>query len=244
MPDQVWHSFQEAMNEFGIDLKEVQYQQFQTYYELLTEWNKRMNLTAIVDLQEVLIKHFADSLSLVKAIDLLKRQKLIDVGTGAGFPGIPLKIAFPKLQITLLDSQQKRVSFLNEVIAILGLKEIEAIHGRAEDYAKPGILREQFDVAVSRAVANLATLSEYCLPFVKVGGSFIAYKSEKVIEEAKTAQEAIKRLGGKTKESLELTLPCSDIYRNLFVIEKVKTTPKAFPRKAGIPAKEPIKTEL
>lgn len=224
----------------GITLTEEQIQKFLEYYEMLVEWNSFMNLTAITEFDEVVTKHFVDSVSLIKALDLSDKLTVIDVGTGAGFPGIPLKIVFPDLKITLLDSLNKRVKFLNEVIEKLELKEIEAIHGRAEDAAKSQDLREKFDLCVSRAVANLSTLSEYCLPFVKVGGRFISYKSEKIAEEMKAAEKAVSILGGKYAEQVEFTLPDSDIYRNLFVIEKKKETPKKYPRKAGLPAKEPI----
>ena len=224
----------------GVSLTEEQLNQFIKYYELLVEWNSFMNLTAITEFDEVVTKHFVDSVSLVKAVDLNKPLSDIDVGTGAGFPGIPLKIAFPELKITLLDSLNKRIKFLNEVINQLGLKEIEAIHGRAEDAAKSAQLRENFDLCVSRAVANLSTLSEYCLPFVKVDGMFISYKSEKIVEEMKTAEKAISVLGGEYHNQVEFTLPDSDIYRNLFMIKKKKVSPKKYPRKAGLPSKEPI----
>lgn len=230
------------LKEFNIELSENQLSQFYRYYELLVEWNSFMNLTAITDFDEVLKKHFTDSVSLIRALPNIKETSIevIDVGTGAGFPGIPLKIAFPNLKITLLDSLNKRVQFLNEVISQLGLKDIEAVHGRAEDFAKPGKLREKYDLCVSRAVANLATLSEYCLPFVKVDGYFISYKSEKITEEYENAGEAIKVLGGKFEKQVEFTLPDCDIYRNLFMIKKIKSTPGKFPRKAGLPSKEPI----
>lgn len=234
--------FEQGLQELGITLEQSQMDAFLQYYELLVEWNSFMNLTAITEFKEVCIKHFLDSLSLIKVMDCHQELKVIDIGTGAGFPGIPLKIAFPELKITLLDSLGKRVKFLNEVINQLGLKDIEAIHGRAEDYAKPTALRESFDVCVSRAVANLATLSEYCLPYVKVGGNFVSYKSEKIVEEKQQAQKAISILGGEIEidSQNEFMLPFSDIYRNLFVIKKVKKTPSKYPRKAGLPSKEPL----
>lgn len=236
--------FNQGLQELGISLEQSQIDAFMKYYELLIEWNSFMNLTAITEFKEVCIKHFLDSLSLIKVMDCHQELTLIDIGTGAGFPGIPLKIAFPELKITLLDSLGKRVKFLNEVINQLGLKDIVAIHGRAEDYAMPKALtfglRESFDVCVSRAVANLATLSEYCLPYVKVGGSFISYKSEKITEERQLAEKAITILGGQIDSQNEFMLPFSDIYRNLFVIKKMKQTPKKYPRKAGLPSKEPL----
>jgi 16S rRNA (guanine527-N7)-methyltransferase len=199
-----------------------------------------MNLTAITGFNDVCTKHFIDSISLCKCIDCNGELELIDVGTGAGFPGIPLKIVFPNLKITLLDSLGKRVKFLNEVIKKLGLSDITAIHGRAEDFARPDQLREKFDVCVSRAVANLSTLSEYCLPYVKSGGFFVAYKSEKINEEVKSADKAINILGGVIDEQVELTLPGSDLYRNLVRVKKIKSTPNKYPRKSGIPSKEPL----
>lgn len=232
--------FNDSINKLGLMLNNYQVTQFMEYYELLVEWNSFMNLTAITEFHEVCTKHFIDSISLCKVIDCTKEYTVIDVGTGAGFPGIPLKIAFPNLKITLLDSLGKRVKFLNEVIGRLGLENIEAIHGRAEDFAKPELMREQFDLCVSRAVANLSTLSEYCLPYVKVNGYFISYKSEKISDERQTAQKAIEILGGSIYDQKEFILPNSDIYRNLFQIKKVKVTPKKYPRKAGLPSKEPL----
>lgn len=226
--------------EFGISLSDFQIQQFIVYYEMLTEWNQFMNLTAITEYDEVMKKHFIDSISLCKAFDLSKNVSCIDVGTGAGFPGLALKIAYPELQMTLLDSLNKRIQFLDAVIDKLSLTGVRTIHGRAEDFAKPGKLRESFDLCVSRAVANLSTLSEYCLPFIKTGGYFISYKSEKISEEMITAQKAISILGGEVKEQVEFMLPYSDIYRNLFVIEKKRKTPGKYPRKAGLPGKEPL----
>ena len=236
------NSLIQDLKELGLQITEKQTQQFITYYELLTEWNSFMNLTAITEFDEVIKKHFVDSVSLVRALpDIVKKEyTLIDVGTGAGFPGIPLKIMFPDLNVVLLDSLNKRVSFLNEVIDKLKLTKIEALHGRAEDFAKKKEYREQFDICVSRAVANLTTLSEYCLPFVKMNGYFISYKSEKITEEFENAKEAISVLGGKYENQVEFILPNSDIYRNLFMIKKCKNTPGKFPRKAGLPSKEPI----
>ena len=232
--------FRKDIEALGITLTEQQINQFLIYYEMLVEWNQMMNLTAITEYEEVMKKHFVDSISLVKAYDVSKSVSVIDVGTGAGFPGLALKIAYPQLKLTLLDSLNKRIQFLNAVIEKLGLDGVDTIHGRAEDFAKPGKLREKYDLCVSRAVANLSTLSEYCLPFVKEGGEFISYKSEKIQEEMVKAEKAISILGGKVVKQVEFTLPDSDIYRNLFVIRKVKKTPGKYPRKAGLPSREPL----
>lgn len=228
-------------SELGISLSSLQQQKFIKYYEYLIEKNKVMNLTGITEFQEVLVKHFLDSLSCVKAVDIEKVQSIIDIGTGAGFPGIPLKIAFPQIKICLLDSLKKRVNFLEEVICLLDLTDIKAIHGRAEEYAKNKEYREKFSLCVSRAVSNLATLSEYCLPYVKCGGIFISYKSGKVQEEMNDSQNAVEILGGKIKDVKYFNLPGSDIERSLVVIGKIKPTPGKYPRKAGTPLKEPIK---
>lgn len=232
--------FQKDLDDLSINLSNSQIKQFLIYYEMLSERNKVMNLTAISEYEDVLKKHFVDSMCLVKACELSEGISLIDVGTGAGFPGLALKIAFPELKVTLLDSLNKRVIFLNDVIRELGLKDVDTVHGRAEDLAKPGRLREKYDLCVSRAVANLSTLSEYCLPFVKIGGMFIAYKSEKVFEELLTADRSISLLGGELERQFEFTLPNSEIYRNLVVIRKKSRTSDQFPRKSGIPSREPL----
>lgn len=231
----------EGSNYFGIELNETQIQQFLDYYEILVEWNEVMNLTAITEFDEVMRKHFVDSMALGKAIKVEEQHSLIDVGTGAGFPGIPLKIVYPHLEVVLLDSLNKRVKFLNAVIEKLGLKGIKAVHGRAEDFARQKEYREMFDVSVSRAVANLASLSEYCLPYTKVGGYFVPYKSGNIEEELKEGEKAVQILGGKTEDVVKFSLPDSDIERSLVVIKKVKETGKKYPRKAGLPAKEPLK---
>lgn len=232
--------FEKDLAELGIELTDRQVEKFLLYYEMLVEWNGFMNLTAITEYDEVMKKHFIDSLSLIKAYDLSQEKRVVDIGTGAGFPGLVLKIAFPQLEITLLDSLNKRIQFLDAVIQNLSLTGVETVHGRAEDFAKPGKLRECFDLAVSRAVSNLSTLSEYCLPFVKQGGYFISYKSEKISEETEAAKNAITLLGGKIRRQVDFTLPDSDIYRNFLLIEKVSATPKKYPRKAGLPSKEPL----
>ena len=222
----------------GIELSDEQLGQFLTYYEMLIEKNKVMNLTAITDFDEVLEKHFEDSLSLIQAVDLEKSQAVIDLGTGAGFPGIPLKIAFPNLQITLADSLNKRILFLDDVIRELGLTGIDTVHGRAEDLAKNSDYREKFDLCVSRAVANLSTLSEYCLPFVKIGGKFISYKAGECDEEVAASKSSIFLLGGKISDIKKFELGESG--RAFVIIDKVSGTPKKYPRKAGTPSKNPL----
>lgn len=232
----------DGAGQLGIMLSEGQLGQFYRYYELLTEWNKMVNLTAITELEDIVSKHFIDSLSLAY---LAKEgnwmdASLIDVGTGAGFPGIPLKIAFPELEITLLDSLNKRVKFLEQVIGELGLSGIRSIHGRAEDYGRNPDYREKYDLAVSRAVANISVLSEYCLPFVKTGGKFVSYKSGKIDEEMAAGKKAIEILGGGVEEIVRFKLSGTEADRSLVVIKKKNRTAKRFPRKSGMPSKEPI----
>lgn len=232
--------FETGLRELNIALSEHQLQQFLDYYELLVEWNRVMNLTAITEFDEVIEKHFLDSLCLVKIKELSNSLNVIDLGTGAGFPGIPLKIAFPEVEIVLMDSLNKRINFLNEVIEKLGLKKITAVHGRAEEMARKKEFREEFDLCVSRAVANLSSLSEYCLPFVKKDGCFVSYKSAESDQEIADAKNAIFLLGGKIGDIVKYQIPGSDMGRALVQINKVKPTPKAYPRKAGTPGKNPL----
>lgn len=230
-----------GIEELGLKITETQQEQFMKYYEMLVETNKVMNLTAITDLDEVMVKHFIDSLLVVKSTDMNKYDSMIDVGTGAGFPGIPIKIMFPHLEVTLLDSLNKRLRFLNEVIEKLKLEKITTVHGRAEDAGHNRDNRESYDLCVSRAVANLSTLSEYCIPFVKKNGDFISYKSSVSDDEICESEKAIKLLGGKIISKSKVPLPCSDVERTFVVINKINLTPKKYPRKAGTPSKEPIK---
>lgn len=231
--------FLELANKININLTENQIEKFYKYMELLLEWNKKINLTAITDEDEIILKHFIDSLTVLKYIN--ENDKIIDVGTGAGFPGIPIAIMMPNVRITLLDSLNKRINFLNEVIRELDLKNIETIHSRSEDCGKDIFFREKYDIALARAVANLSTLSEYLLPFIKIDGKMICMKGSNLEEELKNAEYAIKELGGEFVLKDEFELPDSDIKRNIIIVEKVKYTPKIYPRKAGLPSKEPIK---
>ena len=235
--------FKHGLEELNITLTDEQIEQFLQYYEMLVEKNKVMNLTGITEYEEVIQKHFLDSLSLIRVIPDIASQKLtvIDLGTGAGFPGIPLKIAFPELEITLMDSLNKRILFLQEVIDALGLKKVSAVHGRAEEMASNATHRQQYDLCVSRAVSNLAVLTESCLPFVKKGGLFVSYKSADSDAEIQEGKKAISILGGKLTSVDKFQLPDSDLRRALVCIKKVKDTPKKYPRKAGTPAKLPLK---
>ena len=229
-----------SFKSIGYELNNIQIKQFMRYYELLVEKNKVMNLTAITEYRDVVIKHFVDSVLSAKLIDIHRNMSMIDVGTGAGFPGIPLKILYPNLFVALLDSLNKRVKFLEEVIEDLKLCDIALIHGRAEDVAKEKVHRESYDLCVSRAVANLSTLSEYCIPFIKIGGSFISYKSSNSDEEIKNAEHAIKKLGCETEWIKNLDIPGADIERTFVCIKKIEKTPRKYPRRAGTPSKEPL----
>ena len=225
---------------YGIALDEEKIQKFMDYMKLIKEWNEKINLTAIVDDEGIVKKHFLDSLSLAETGLIKENVSLIDVGTGAGFPGIPLKIAYPSINVTLLDSLQKRVSFLNEVINVLGLKNIEAVHERSEEAGHKKEYREVYDIATARAVASMPVLCEYCMPFVKPKGHFAAMKGPSAYEEVDVAKNAIGTLGGKLKGIKEVKIIDENLSHNVIIIEKVKSTDKRYPRKAGKVDKNPI----
>ncbi len=228
----------EGSKEYGISLDNFQTENFLRYKEILMEWNEKINLTAIENERDIIIKHFIDSISIIPYIDN-KVSRLIDIGTGGGFPGIPLKIAFKNLKVTLLDSLEKRISFLNEVIKLIGLQDINTVHGRAEDYGNNREYRGKFDVSVARAVASLPVLLEYCLPFVKTGGMFIAMKGSST-EEIEGSGKALGVLGGEIEKVHTIVLPFSDAKRNIIVVRKLRQTPTKYPRKAGKPSREPL----
>lgn len=235
--------FKDLMCSYGkridIEFNDKQLYQFYEYMNLLLEWNKKINLTAIIEVEEIILKHFIDSLTINKYIG--ENKTLVDVGTGAGFPGIPLKIYRPDLKVTLVDSLNKRINFLNEVISKLDLKEINTVHNRIEDFGKDKKYRESFDYVTARAVANLTTLSEYLIPISKVNGKCICMKGNDIEEEVNRSKNAINLLGGKINKIDYFELPNSDISRNIIVIDKIKETPNKYPRKAGLPSKEPLK---
>lgn len=232
--------FNLGMKQMGIGCSKLQMEQFLKFYEMLIEKNKVMNLTTITEFDDVVEKHFLDSLSLVRIVGLKNHLQVLDLGTGAGFPGIPLKIVFPELEIVLVDSLNKRVRFLDEVIRELELSGITAVHGRAEELAVKKDYREKFDLCVSRAVANLSSLSEYCIPFVRIGGNFVSYKSGQIEEEVELAKKAISVLGGQVVEVEKFTLVGTEISRSFVKVEKKKKTPNMYPRQAGTPSKDPI----
>lgn len=225
---------------YNIDIDQIQIEKFIAYKEILKEWNEKINLTAIVDDEGIVKKHFLDSISIVSSNVIKENYSIIDIGTGAGFPGIPLKIIMPSLKVVLLDSLNKRIKFLNEIIKELGLSDIEAIHGRAEEMAKDIKYRESFDIATARAVANLTMLSEYCIPYVKVGGYFIAMKGPSSIEEIDESRNAIGTLGGKIRDIIDTKIYQEDINHKLIVVEKIKNTDKKYPRKSSQIEKKPI----
>ncbi|MBQ1461029.1 MAG: 16S rRNA (guanine(527)-N(7))-methyltransferase RsmG [Selenomonas sp.] len=231
---------QKAAAEYGINLSETQIAQYNRYFELLIEWNEKINLTAITAPKDVAIKHIIDSITAYDAALFQAGTTVIDVGTGAGFPGLPLKIFCPEIKLTLMDSLNKRIKFLQTVVEELGLKDVECVHARAEEGARNKKYRESFDIAVSRAVARLPVLCEYCLPFVKKGGHFIALKGMQYNDEAEEAVKAIKVMGGSRTEIRPVKLPEIDDKRAVIIINKTMPTPKTYPRKAGTPTKNPI----
>lgn len=232
---------EKASKDVGVQFNEDKYNKFILYKDLLKEWNEKINLTAITEDEEIIKKHFIDCIKAFKFNEFLKEKSIIDVGTGAGFPGIPLGIMKEELHITLLDSLNKRINFLNDIINKLNLKNFNTIHGRAEDLARKNDYRENFDIATSRAVANMSVLSEFCLPYVKVGGHFVALKGPAVEEELSDAKNAIAILGGKLLDVIKVDIEDSDLKHNLVIVEKIKKSPDVYPRKAGTITKKPIK---
>lgn len=229
----------DLLREMQIGINREQIENFYKYMELLLEWNKKINLTALTKQEDIILKHFVDSLTILKYIK--QNEKIADVGTGAGFPGIPLAFMNKGCSVTLVDSLNKRINFLNEVKQQLCLRNINTVHSRAEDFGQNKLYRERFDIATSRAVANLSVLVEYLIPLVKIGGNIICMKGSDIEEEFNDAKFAIKELGGEIKKVEEFCLPRTDMKRNVIIIEKVKATPKKYPRKAGVPSKQPLK---
>ena len=230
-----------AANEAGLELTELQYEQFIKYMRLLQEWNEKINLTAITDDEEVIKKHFIDCIKAFKSDAIKNAKTIIDVGTGAGFPGLPIAIMNPNVKVTLLDSLNKRINYLNTVVRELGLKNVTTIHSRAEDGARNPELREKFDVATSRAVANMAVLSEFCMPYVKKNGHFVALKGPAIEEELENGKAAIKILGGELKNIIEVSIEGTDLRHNIVEVLKVRECNKKYPRKAGTVNKNPLK---
>lgn len=230
-----------GIEDFGLEANEKVLSDFQKYKELLVEWNQKMNLTGIEDEKEVFIKHFLDSISAVTKGYIQNGMSLIDVGTGAGFPGMPLRICLPELKVTLLDSLNKRINFLQEVSSKLSIDDIEFIHGRAEDFGKNEDYREKYDIAIARAVAGLPVLMEFCVPFIKVGGYFVCLKGPNANLELEESKKAMEVLGVEYIEKIDVKLPESDLNHNILIFKKVKNTPSKYPRKAGKVSKNPIK---
>ncbi len=224
----------------NIDLNKTQIEQFMDYLNLIQKWNQQINLTAVDSADEIVVKHFLDALSLLSEVELEGTEKIIDVGTGAGFPGLPLKIIYPELTITLLEAVKKKATFLRRVVYNLNLEQVEVIHGRAEDYGQQEEYREQYDYGLARAVAKLNILGEYTLPFVRQGGEFIAYKGREINKEVNNGKQAIKELGGEIREVKELHLPFSEADRNVVIVDKKISTSNQYPRSAGIPDKNPL----
>jgi len=233
--------FIEALKEHGIELTERQLKQFELYYETLVEWNEKMNLTAITDKEEVYLKHFYDSIAAAFYVDFTEPKKVCDVGAGAGFPSIPLKICFPEMDVTIVDSLKKRMTFLEHLKETLGLENARFIHARAEEFGQDKAHREQYDIVLARAVARLSVLSEYCVPLVKKGGQFVAMKGAAGMEEYRDAKGALRTLGGRLREEHLFQLPEEESDRYILKIDKVKNTPKKYPRKPGTPNKSPLK---
>ena len=229
-----------ASNDVELEFTEGQYEQFIKYMRLLQEWNEKINLTAITEDEEVVKKHFIDCIKAFKSDKIKNAKTIIDVGTGAGFPGLPIAIMNPNVEVTLLDSLNKRINFLNLVVRELGLKNVKTIHSRAEDGARNPELREKFDIATSRAVANMAVLSEFCMPYVKKGGYFVALKGPSIDEELENGSNAIKILGGELKDIIEISIEETDLKHNIVEVKKIKTCPKTYPRKAGTVNKKPL----
>lgn len=227
--------------EAGIELTEEQYNKFIKYKELVLEWNQKINLTAITEDSEFITKHFIDCIKIFKSNEIKNANSIIDVGTGAGFPGIPIAILAPEKKVCLLDSLNKRINFLDTVVSDLNLKNVRTVHSRAEDGARNSEFRENFDVAVSRAVANMTVLSEFCLPYVKVKGSFVALKGPAIEDEISESKNAIKKLGGEIKNIIEVDIEGTDLHHNIVIVDKVKECPKQYPRKAGTVSKKPLK---
>ncbi len=234
----------DATKALNLSINQKQIEQFILYKDLLLEWNNKINLTAITDEKEIILKHFIDSISMMTVYKIKDNINVIDVGTGAGFPGVPLKIMCNNINLTLLDSLNKRIKFLNELVDRLQLENVRCIHSRAEDSGKDKTYRQKYDLCVSRAVANLSVLSEYCLPFVSVGGYFISFKSVNIDNELKEAEQAIKQLGAKLESINTIKIPYSDIEHSIIIIKKIQQTPEQYPRKAGIALKQPIKYTL